>query len=113
MADRPGLRELLEAGVHFGHQTRRWNPKMRRFIHGERDGIYIIDLLKTEAALRSAEQFVSELSHRGGVVLFVGTKSGCTTWSGTRRRASLPSCRPASAWAPWPTWPSCAPTSAA
>ena len=74
MADRPGLRELLEAGVHFGHQTRRWNPKMRRFIHGERDGIYIIDLLKTEAALRSAEQFVSELSHRGGVVLFVGTK---------------------------------------
>ncbi len=47
MADRPGLRELLEAGVHFGHQTRRWNPKMRRFIHGERDGIYIIDLLKT------------------------------------------------------------------
>ena len=46
-----GLRELLEAGVHFGHQTRRWNPKMRRFIHGERGGIYLIDLLKTQALL--------------------------------------------------------------
>ncbi len=69
-----GIRELLEAGVHFGHQTRRWNPKMRRFIHGERSGIYIIDLLKTEAALRAAEEFVSEIAHRGGVVLFVGTK---------------------------------------
>jgi small subunit ribosomal protein S2 len=70
----PGIRELLESGVHFGHQTRRWNPKMRRFIHGEREGIYIIDLLKTETALRSAEEFVSEIAHRGGVVLFVGTK---------------------------------------
>jgi small subunit ribosomal protein S2 len=69
-----GIRELLEAGVHFGHQTRRWNPKMRRFIHGERGGIYIIDLLKTETLLRQAEEFVSGVAHRGGTVLFVGTK---------------------------------------
>ncbi|MGI8506970.1 MAG: 30S ribosomal protein S2 [Solirubrobacteraceae bacterium] len=69
-----GLKELLEAGVHFGHQTRRWNPKMRRFIFGERDGIYIIDLLQTEALLENARRFASELSRRGGTVLFVGTK---------------------------------------
>ena len=69
-----GVRELLEAGVHFGHQTRRWNPKMRRFIFGERDGIYIIDLLQTEQMLEDARQFASELAHRGGTVLFVGTK---------------------------------------
>jgi small subunit ribosomal protein S2 len=64
----------LEAGVHFGHQTRRWNPKMRRFIHGERGGIYIIDLLKTSAALGAAQEFAGTLAHRGGTVLFVGTK---------------------------------------
>jgi small subunit ribosomal protein S2 len=69
-----GIKELLEAGVHFGHQTRRWNPKMRRFIFGERDGIYIIDLLQTEAMLENARQFASNVSHRGGTVLFVGTK---------------------------------------
>jgi small subunit ribosomal protein S2 len=69
-----GIRELLEAGVHFGHQTRRWNPKMRRFIHGERGGIYIIDLLKTEALLSQAQSFASDVAHRGGTVLFVGTK---------------------------------------
>src|SRR3989440_5249874 len=69
-----GIRELVEAGVHFGHQTRRWNPKMRRFIHGERGGIYIIDLLKTAALLAQAQEFVRELAHRGGTVLFVGTK---------------------------------------
>jgi small subunit ribosomal protein S2 len=69
-----GIRELLEAGVHFGHQTRRWNPKMRRFIHGERGGIYIIDLLKTEALLAQAQRFAGEIAHRGGTVLFVGTK---------------------------------------
>ena len=73
MAD-VGIRELLEAGVHFGHQTRRWNPKMRRFIHGERDGIYIIDLLKTEALLRQALDFAGDVARRGGSVLFVGTK---------------------------------------
>jgi small subunit ribosomal protein S2 len=69
-----GIAELLEAGVHFGHQTRRWNPKMRRFIHGERGGIYIIDLLKTSSALAQAQEFAGELAHRGGTVLFVGTK---------------------------------------
>ena len=73
MAD-VGIKELLESGVHFGHQTRRWNPKMRRFIHGERGGIYIIDLLKTQALLEQAQQFSSEVAHRGGTVLFVGTK---------------------------------------
>ena len=73
MAD-VGIAELLEAGVHFGHQTRRWNPKMRRFIHGERGGIYIIDLLKTSALLMQAQEFASDLAHRGGTVLFVGTK---------------------------------------
>jgi small subunit ribosomal protein S2 len=69
-----GIKELLEAGVHFGHQTRRWNPKMRRFIFGERDGIYIIDLLQTEELLQEARQFASDLARRGGTVLFVGTK---------------------------------------
>ncbi len=73
MAD-VGIAELLEAGVHFGHQTRRWNPKMRRFIFGERGGIYIIDLLKTQALLAQAQEFVGEVAHRGGTVLFVGTK---------------------------------------
>jgi small subunit ribosomal protein S2 len=69
-----GIAELLEAGVHFGHQTRRWNPKMRRFIHGERGGIYIIDLLKTASLLAQAQEFAGALAHRGGTVLFVGTK---------------------------------------
>jgi small subunit ribosomal protein S2 len=73
MAD-VGIKELLEAGVHFGHQTRRWNPKMRRFIHGEAGGIYLIDLLKTNELLHNAQEFASALSHRGGTVLFVGTK---------------------------------------
>ncbi|HEY1775205.1 MAG TPA: 30S ribosomal protein S2 [Solirubrobacteraceae bacterium] len=70
----PGIKELLEAGVHFGHQTRRWNPKMRRFLHGERDGIYIIDLLKTKRLLDQASEFAGSIAHRGGTVLFVGTK---------------------------------------
>jgi small subunit ribosomal protein S2 len=69
-----GIAELLEAGVHFGHQTRRWNPKMRRFIHGERGGIYIIDLRKTSTLLAAAQEFAGALAHRGGTVLFVGTK---------------------------------------
>jgi small subunit ribosomal protein S2 len=69
-----GIKELLEAGVHFGHQTRRWNPKMRRFIFGERDGNYIIDLLQTQSLLEDARQFAAEVSRRGGTVLFVGTK---------------------------------------
>ncbi len=69
-----GIRELLESGVHFGHQTRRWNPKMRRFIFGERDGIYLIDLLKTEVLLQDAQNFAAQIAGRGGSVLFVGTK---------------------------------------
>jgi small subunit ribosomal protein S2 len=69
-----GLKELLEAGVHFGHQTRRWNPNMRRYIFGELDGIHIIDLVQTEALLESARRFVGELAIGGGTVLFVGTK---------------------------------------
>jgi small subunit ribosomal protein S2 len=69
-----GIKELLEAGVHFGHQTRRWNPRMRRFIHGERDGIHIIDLLQTEQLLKQAQDFVTEVASKGGVILFVGTK---------------------------------------
>jgi small subunit ribosomal protein S2 len=68
------LKALLEAGVHFGHQTRRWNPNMRRFIFGELDGIHIIDLLQTEALLENARRFAGELASGGGTVLFVGTK---------------------------------------
>ena len=68
------IRELLEAGVHFGHQTRRWNPKMRRFIFGERAGIYIIDLQQTLTLVEEAHSFVRNLAERGGSVLFVGTK---------------------------------------
>jgi len=69
-----GLTELLQAGVHFGHQTRRWNPNMRRFIFGEMDGIHVIDLVQTEALLENARRFAGELASGGGTVLFVGTK---------------------------------------
>jgi small subunit ribosomal protein S2 len=68
------MRDLLEAGVHFGHQTRRWNPKMRRFIFAERGGIYIIDLTQTAERLDEARQFLRNVAERGGIVLFVGTK---------------------------------------
>jgi len=68
------MKEMLEAGVHFGHQTRRWNPRMKPFIFGPRNGIYIIDLKKTSRQLREALAFVSDLAARGGTVLFVGTK---------------------------------------
>jgi small subunit ribosomal protein S2 len=74
LATEIGIKELLEAGVHFGHQTRRWNPKMRRFIFGERGGIHIIDLQQTERLLHQAQDFAGELAGRGGTVLFVGTK---------------------------------------
>ena len=67
-------RQLLEAGVHFGHQTRRWNPKMKQYIFGERNGIYIIDLEKTMDAVSKAFDFVRDISSQGGTVLFVGTK---------------------------------------
>jgi small subunit ribosomal protein S2 len=69
-----GIAELLEAGVHFGHQTRRWNPKMRRFLFGERNGIYLIDLIQTQALLKRAQDFAYELARHGGTVLLVGTK---------------------------------------
>ena len=68
------MRELLEAGVHFGHQTRRWNPKMRRYIFTERGGIYIIDLQQTLQLIEQAAAFVRNVAERGGSVLFVGTK---------------------------------------
>jgi small subunit ribosomal protein S2 len=74
VAQEVGIKELLEAGVHFGHQTRRWNPKMRRFIYGERAGNYIIDLTRTEQLLAQAQRFADGLARRGGTVLFVGTK---------------------------------------
>ena len=68
------MKQLLEAGVHFGHQTRRWNPKMDKYIFAERNGIYIIDLQKTVKKLEEAYAFVKEVSENGGEVLFVGTK---------------------------------------
>jgi small subunit ribosomal protein S2 len=68
------MRQLLEAGVHFGHQTRRWNPKMRRFIYGERNGIYVIDLRQTVGLIEQAYTYTRDLVARGGTVLFVGTK---------------------------------------
>jgi small subunit ribosomal protein S2 len=68
------MKEFLEAGVHFGHQTRRWNPKMKEYIYGERNGIYIIDLQKTLKLFREAAKFVSDLSQEGKTILFVGTK---------------------------------------
>ncbi len=68
------MKELLEAGVHFGHQTKRWNPKMKEYIFGERNGIYIIDLQKTLKMFKEASKFVSDLAAAGKIVLFVGTK---------------------------------------
>ncbi|OLE14512.1 MAG: 30S ribosomal protein S2 [Acidobacteria bacterium 13_1_20CM_4_56_7] len=68
------MKELLEAGVHFGHQTKRWNPKMKEFIFGERNGIYIIDLQKTLKMFKEASKFVADLSAAGRTILFVGTK---------------------------------------
>ena len=68
------MRQLLESGVHFGHQTRRWNPKMKRFILTERNGIYIIDLRQSVEEINRAYDFVKETVARGGNILFVGTK---------------------------------------
>ena len=68
------MKELLEAGVHFGHQTRRWNPKMKRYIFGKRSGIYIIDLQRTLALFHRAADFAKSLGHNGQRLLFVGTK---------------------------------------
>jgi small subunit ribosomal protein S2 len=91
VAQQVGIRELLEAGVHFGHQTRRWNPKMRRFIHGERGGIHIIDLQQTERLLRGAQEFAADLAGRGGTILFVGTKKQARdTIKEVTERAGMP-----------------------
>ncbi|HTE17263.1 MAG TPA: 30S ribosomal protein S2, partial [Armatimonadota bacterium] len=68
------MRELLEAGVHFGHQTRRWNPKMKRYIYGARNGIYILDLHQTISLFDQAAEFLKNLTEGNGTVLFVGTK---------------------------------------
>ena len=68
------MKELLEAGVHFGHQTKRWNPKMKKYIFGKRNGIYIIDLQKTLKLFKEASAFISDLSSGGKRILFVGTK---------------------------------------
>jgi len=74
MACNISIKELLEAGVHFGHETKRWNPKMKRFIYAERNGIFIIDLQKTLVQMQSACGYVQDLAARGGVILYVGTK---------------------------------------
>ena len=85
------MRELLEAGVHFGHQTRRWNPKMRRYIFTERGGIYIIDLQQTLQLLEQAHAFVRNIAERGGAVLFVGTKKQAQdAVSGEAKKVGMP-----------------------
>ena len=84
-------RELLEAGVHFGHQTRRWNPKMSRFLYGERSGIYIIDLEKSLQGLEETYEFVRDLGRRNGIVLFIGTKKQAQeVVASTPRRVGMP-----------------------
>jgi small subunit ribosomal protein S2 len=85
------MRDLLEAGVHFGHQTRRWNPKMRRFIFTERGGIYIIDLQQTAELLDEAAAFARNIAERGGAILFVGTKKqAMDSIEGEARRVGMP-----------------------
>jgi small subunit ribosomal protein S2 len=85
------MRELLEAGVHFGHQTRRWNPKMKRFIFTERGGIYIIDLQQTQALLDEAYNFARAIAERNGSVLFVGTKKQAQdAVAGEAKRVGMP-----------------------
>ena len=85
------MKQLLEAGVHFGHQTRRWNPKMKRFIFGERNGIYIIDLNQTLVRIESAYTFVRDLVAGGGTILFVGTKKQTQdAISGYAQRCGMP-----------------------
>jgi small subunit ribosomal protein S2 len=85
------MKELLEAGVHFGHQTRRWNPKMKRFIFTERGGIYIIDLQQTQELLDEAYDFAKNISQRNGSILFVGTKKQAQdAVSGEAARVGMP-----------------------
>ena len=73
------MKELLESGVHFGHQTRRWNPKMKRYIYGARNGIYIVDLHQTIKLFEEALEFVRKVAEDGGTILFVGTKKQAQT----------------------------------
>ena len=85
------MKELLEAGVHFGHQTRRWNPKMKRYIYHERNGIYIIDLHQTLKLVETAYEFVREVGSRGGSLLFVGTKrQAAEAIQAASERANMP-----------------------
>src|SRR4051812_381403 len=85
------MRELLEAGVHFGHQTRRWNPKMKRFIFSERGGIYIIDLQQTVTLLEEAYEFARNVAERNGTILFVGTKKQAQdAVEGQAKRVGMP-----------------------
>ena len=85
------MKDLLEAGVHFGHQTKRWNPKMKEYIFGERNGIYIIDLNKTVKLFREAEEFVTNLAAEGRTILFVGTKRQARLQVETQaRRVGMP-----------------------
>ncbi len=84
------MRDLLEAGVHFGHQTRRWNPKMKRFIFTERGGIYIIDLQQTSELLQEAHDFARNIAERGGTILFVGTKKQAQDAISQAKRVGMP-----------------------
>lgn len=85
------MKELLEAGVHFGHQTKRWNPKMARFIFEERDGVYIIDLEQTVKCIEAASEFLGDLASKGGLVLFVGTKKQAQgTIANEAKRCQMP-----------------------
>ena len=79
MVIEPLVKELLEAGVHFGHQTHRWNPKMKRYIFGEKNGIYVLDLEKTAQGLEKAREFLRKIASEGGSILFVGTKRQAQT----------------------------------
>jgi small subunit ribosomal protein S2 len=99
------MRQLLEAGVHFGHQTRRWNPKMKPFIFAERNGIHIIDLAQTTKRLDVALDFVRETVARGDVVSSSGPRSRPRSRSPRRRRA--PGCRTSTS----AGWAACSPTS--
>ena len=83
------MKQLLEAGVHFGHQTRRWNPKMAPYIYTERNGIYIIDLQKSVGKVDEAYNAVSDIVANGGTILFVGTKSRLRTLLRQRRSAAV------------------------
>lgn len=78
------MRKMLENGVHFGHQTRRWNPKMKPYIYTSRNGVYIVDLNKTQAQIEAAYQELKRISEEGGKVLFVGTKNRLQTLSKNR-----------------------------